>query len=449
MIYDTFSNKIAFDAFMRKLAPCLLLLIGILSAHEAPAQSVQYSSHFDDATLRIKYLRSGNRTHNAVRVIQDDRLEQWSGSLTALEDPFANGHFRISLRDTLTGGILYSRCYNSLFSEYRDTPAGRDCSRTFEEVVRTPWPKHPVNICWEQLGEDQRYHIQHTHYFDPSQHSGNPDAPTAARHTTTPLKLHFQGDIHKKVDVVIVPEGYGPADSTKLRIDLKRFCRFLLRQEPFASRRNDFNVWGIPLTGEASGITDPNNGIKVNSLVGASYNTFGADRYLMTMHLFQLHDAIGDTPCDHIVIMANSDTYGGGGIYNFYAMCSLSNMAALVLPHELGHSMGGLADEYVDEDLSYGGTHCQDAEPTEPNITSLKDFDKKWKALLPNDTPIPTPENSTVPQTENGPIGVYEGAGYRPKGLYRPTQHCMMRNFAPFCPICCQRMHEVFDLYTH
>jgi hypothetical protein len=254
--------------------------------------------------------------------------------------------------------------------------------------------------------------------------------------------------VHKKIDVVIVPEGYGPADTAKMQKDMRSFCTFLLGQEPFASRRNDFNVWGIPLTGQETGITHPGKGLYVKSLVGASYNTFGADRYLMTMRLFQLHDAIGSTPCDHIIIMANSDTYGGGGIYNFYAMSSLNEMAYMVLPHELGHSIGGLADEYVDEDLSYGDTHSKTFEPMEPNITSLVDFGHKWQSMLPAGTPIPTPADASVPRTENGPLGVYEGAGYQSKGLYRPTPHCMMRDYGPFCPVCAKRLNEVFDLYT-
>jgi hypothetical protein len=250
------------------------------------------------------------------------------------------------------------------------------------------------------------------------------------------------------MDVVIVPEGYGPADSLKMMRDMHTFCKYLLGQEPFSSRSDDFNVWGIPLMGEASGITDPGKGISVNSLVGSSYNTFGADRYLMTMHLFQLHDAIGATPCDHIIIMANSTTYGGGAIYNFYAMSSLNQMAYVVLPHELGHSIGGLADEYVDEDLSYGDIHLLDQEPIEPNITTLVDLASKWQSMLPAGTPVPTPPDNSVPRGKNGPLGDYEGAGYHSKGIYRPTMRCMMRDYAPFCPVCSLRLNQVFDLYV-
>ena len=45
-------------------------------------------------------------------------------------------------------------------------------------------------------------------------------------------------------------------------------------------------------------------------------------------------------------------------------------------------------------------------------------------------------------------MGVYEGAGYSSKGVYRPTMHCMMRDYAPFCPVCAKRLEEIFMLYT-
>ena len=407
------------------------------------AQQVSYADYFEDATLRVDYHRTGNKAHDTVVVQGYSRLTAWAGSLTQLLDPFDNGDYRVVVKDAVTGIELYSRGYNTLFREYRDTPAGKDSVATFEEVLRLPYPKQTVIICWEERGEDHQYHQQVTWRF-------NPDVMEAHALEKAPQyqALKYNGDSHKKIDVVIVPEGYGPGDRDKMMRDLNAFCEYLLAQEPFHHRRKDFNVWAVLETGKVRGITDPTMGIQVSSLVGSSYNTFGSDRYLMTMNLFKLHDVIGETPCDHIIIMANSSTYGGGAIYNFYAMSSLTEWAPYVLPHELGHSIGGLADEYVDEEISYGEMHGRDFEPTEPNITTLVDFDSKWMSMLKKGTPVPTPDDENVKPGKNGPLGVYEGAGYQPKGIYRPVMHCMMRDYAPFCPVCTKRLNEVFDLYT-
>ena len=420
----------------------------LLSFSHLEAQNVRFSKWFTDATLRLNYLRIGTRAADTIYERGFDFIPTWSGSLTQLIDPFDNGAYRVSLRDSATGTLLYSRCYNSLFPEYRDTPQGDSVSASFEEVVRLPWPKKTAYIFFERRGDDNRFHPQDSSLFNPRKALAVYHLRSSLHSGPKPLKLLYNGDVHKKIDVVIVPEGYGPADTLKMRRDLNTYCDYLLSQEPFRSRRKDFNVWGIPLTGQASGITDPNKGLFVESLVGASFNTFGSDRYLMTEKLFQLHNAIGWIPCDHIIIMANTDKYGGGGIYNFYAMSTLNKMAPMVLPHELGHSIGGLADEYVDEDLSYGDCHPLEHEPPEPNITSLVDFGSKWASMLPKGVPVPTPADASVPRGECGPLGVYEGAGYRPKGLYRPTMRCMRRDFAPICPVCLKRMNEIFDLYT-
>lgn len=426
----------------------LCLLGGVMSDGSLQAQNVRFKKYFEDYTLRINYQRIGNRQHDTVKVVSVERIPLWAGSLRRLIDPFDNGEYRVVVEDALTGKMLYSRGYNSLFREYRDTPQGRDSVACYEEVLRLPWPKHKVNICFQQRDSNQRYYTQYHYCFDPDSALHELVKISQLKEEMPPVRLQYKGDSHKKMDVVIVPEGYGPADTIKMMRDMASFCDYLLGQEPFNSRRNDFNVWGVPLSGESSGITDPSKGIYVKSLVESSYNTFGADRYLMTAHLFKLHDAIGSTPCDHIIIMANSTTYGGGAIYNFYAMSSLNEMAYMVLPHELGHSIGGLADEYVDENLSYGDMHSLTFEPTEPNITTLVDFDSKWADMLPVGTPVPTPANDQVSRRENGPLGVYEGAGYHAKGIYRPVMHCMMRDYAPFCPVCAKRLNDIFDLYT-
>lgn len=437
---------------MRKIFVLIGFVIVLLPGGRAMAQKVIFKEYFTDATLRIDYLRIGTRAADTIYERGFDFIPSWSGSQTQLIDPFDNGAYRVSVIDSATGTLLYSRCYNSLFHEYRDTPQGDSVSATFEEVVRLPWPRKTAYILFERRGDDNRFHPQVSSLFYPRKAFEVYQLRSSLNTGPEPLKLLYNGDVHNKIDIVIVPEGYGPADTLKMRRDLVTFCDYLLAQEPFRSRRQDFNVWGIPLTGQASGITDPNKGIYVESLVGASFNTFGADRYLMTEKVFQLHNAIGWTPCDHIIIMANTDKYGGGGIYNFYALSTLNAMAPMVLPHELGHSIGGLADEYVDPNLSYGDCHPMHHEPPEPNITSLVHFDLKWADLLPDPVSgtaiIPTPEDATIPRTECGLIGIYEGAGYRPQGIYRPTMRCMMRDYAPFCPVCMKRMNEIFDLYT-
>ena len=410
---------------MKRLAT-LLLLLTVLPLVTANAQKINFNRYFTGGTLRIDCLREGSAQGDTVWISRFvDRDAFWHGSRTQMLDPIDNGDYRVVMRDAHSGKPIYSRTYSNLFREYKDTPKGRNTKGTFEETFLMPMPRNTVEIALQRRDSEQNFVDQHVQRFNPNRDSMEYNLRFAGY-----SELEINGPTSKKIDVVIVAQGYDDVPEQQLRVDYYRMKEILFGQEPFKSHRNDFNIYGVKAD------------------VDAEYGTFGIDRYLMTQHVHKLHDAIGATPCDFIIIMVNNDTYGGGAIYNFYAVSSLHRMAEFVLPHEFGHSFGGLADEYVDENLSYADLHNTDYEPLEPNITNLKDFDHKWKSKLKRGTPIPTPENKDVPKAECGPLGVYEGAGYSAKGIYRPTMHCMMRDYAPFCPVCSERLEEVFGLYT-
>lgn len=389
---------------------CLLLAVGPVAA----TQNVQFDEWFTGGTLRVDCLREGNAEGDSVWVERFvDRRSPWHGSRTQLLDPFNNGDYRVVVRDAKTGRELYSRGYSNLFREYKDTPEGKTMKARFEETLLLPMPRGKVLIALQKRdGKTMKLVDQSVVEY---QGHGNAEWKDVK-------------GLSSKLDVAFVMQGFD-ADGEYYNSICHRMEDVLFGKEPFRSHRDDFNIYFV--RGDA----------------GVEYNTFGADRYAMTFKVWQLHDVLGTTPCDHIIIVVNNEKYGGGAIYNFYSVSSLHSMAEMVLPHELGHGIGGLADEYVDEDLSYADLHRTQYEPLEPNITNLVDFGSKWQSMLPEGTPVPTP-NREVPRTENGPLGVYEGAGYSSKGVYRPAMHCMMRDYAPFCPVCAKRLEEIIMLYT-
>lgn len=438
-----------------------ILFISLLLSALVPLQAQrlfkveqpQFEEFFKDARTAIYFYREGNRQNERVYlrsdkapiVNMDPRVSGgWAGSKTQLLDPVDNGDYRLMLVDEASGREIYSRTFNNLFHEYRDTPAGKDSVARFEEVMYIPTPKRSALLCLQRRDDKQRFFTEATFHLDSYASTTDSKRPYVVR------KLQYKGEPSKKIDVVIIGEGYGIKDRKKYEQDLQNFKEYLFASEPFKSRRDDFNVWAVEAFAKESGITDPTKDKYVNSVCGSSYNTFGIARYLMTMEVFKMHSYLRYVPFDHILIMANSETYGGGGIYNFYSMTATVDMARYVLPHELGHSIGGLADEYVDTQVSYNDMHKEGWEPVEPNITSLVDFDSKWKDMLPANAAIPTPAcMDAVKFTENcGELGVYEGGGYKPKGIYRPMFNCMMNYYAPFCPVCQRALNFMFDLYT-
>ena len=415
----------------------ILTLVLLLAVAAVNGQDVQFDRWFTGGTLRLDCLREGSAQGDTVWVEHwIDRRSDWFGSRTQLLDPFDNGDYRVVMRDAATGRELYSRGYSNLFREYKDTPEGKTVKARFEETLLLPVPKGKVLIALQKRDGNMRLQDQTVVPFDPLATSMDtlevpPTEGFEYEFINHGDRVSFEvyGDSYNHIDVAFVMQGFDDMENEAYKAVCRRMKKVLLGKEPFASHRYDFNVYFV--RGDA----------------GVEYNTFGADRYAMTFKVWQLHDVLGTTPCDHIIIVLNNEKYGGGAIYNFYSVTSLHKMAESVLPHELGHGIGGLADEYVDEDLSYADLHRTAYEPLEPNITNLVDFKRKWQSLLPEGTPVPTP-NVEVPRTENGPLGVYEGAGYSSKGVYRPAMNCMMRNYAPFCPVCHKRLEEVIGLYS-
>jgi len=117
-----------------------------------------------------------------------------------------------------------------------------------------------------------------------------------------------------------------------------------------------------------------------------------------------------------------------------------------VLVHELGHSLAGLADEYYDSVVAYNDFFSPKFEPWHPNITNLVNFSIKWGDMIESDVPIPTPENYKYSKK----VGVFEGAGYSAKGLFRPYQNCIMRSHSAnsFCPVCQKAIKEKILMYV-
>ena len=176
----------------------------------------------------------------------------------------------------------------------------------------------------------------------------------------------------------------------------------------------------------------PEKGEWKNTPLGSNFSTFYSSRYLTTRNLKKLHDALSGIPYEHIIILANTDTYGGGGIYNSYTLTTTGHQAFKpVVVHEFGHSFAGLADEYYYDD-QYTEFYYPDVEPWEQNITTMHDFDSKWKDML-----------------DKGDAMLLEGAGYQSKGVFRGSEDCRMHTnkASEFCPVCRRAISRLIEFY--
>jgi len=180
--------------------------------------------------------------------------------------------------------------------------------------------------------------------------------------------------------------------------------------------------------------------------LNSSFYTFNLDRYLTTQDIKSVNDYAALVPHDNIVVLINSDKYGGGGVYNYYSGTTAGHkLSQKVFLHEIGHGFAGLADEYYNSTVTYDEFYPLDVEPWEPNITTRINFESKWKNMIGKNTPIPTPSEEKY----NNTTGLFEGGGYSAKGIFRPETDCRMKSnsTAGFCSVCRKAIKEMIEFY--
>jgi hypothetical protein len=474
----------------KTIALISLVVVCIYGLRSQAAQPAGVTFDFS-STLRVDYFHTGGPTTGETfavdRVVNDG---PWAGSRTQLVDGTNLGKYLFEVRAKSSATVLYSRGFASIYGEWETTPEVKTAQRTFHESLRLPWPSGPVTIALSKRQRDNSFRDVWSIDIDPSSRFVNRAPPPAS---TSVWTVFENGPAAQKVDLLIIGEGYTREQLPKFHGDVTRLVGTLFAQEPFKSRKNDFNVRAVDLPAAESGINRPNAGVFRRTPISAEYNVFDSERYVLTLDNRALRDAASAAPYEFIEILVNDKTYGGGGIFNDQATASVdSAFSDYVFVHEFGHHFAALADEYYTSDVAYETGAADLPEPWEPNVTALKDpATLKWRDLVTPGTPLPTPwdketfekesratqERRRAIRARNAPeeemdalfreqrdreekllggmkyartVGAFEGASYEARGLYRPEADCIMftRDRVGFCRVCRRAISRIIDLYS-
>ncbi len=418
-----------------------LLLFTMACVMSMSLYAQDFDTHFEDATLRIDYTFMGNASEQYVALRDMSSTENWWGRRVNLDNVPLKGNGDLTLYDATTGEVLYKTSFSSLFQEWITTPEAATISKSFEFTLLVPMPKESVvakMVLRDNTGKESI--LEHT--IAPNDVLiRDRSSQRALPHTY----LHKGGDSKECIDVVILAEGYRIDEIDTFIDDAMIATSEILSYEPFKSHKDKFNFIAVASASADTNVSVPQDEAWRDTAVGSNFMTFYMDRYLTSGEVYAMYDLATNIPCEHFIILANTDTYGGGGIYNSYTLTTAHHTAFRpVVVHEFGHSFGGLGDEYFYEgNLDNDEMHSLQHEPWEPNITTLVDFDSKWADMVAPGIEIPTAV--TPERTKNYTVGVYEGGGYRSKGIYRPTDVCRMRNNVAerFCPVCERAIERV------
>lgn len=415
---------------MKIKKPVLILLFIILSN----SLFAQYDEYFESKSMRFDFMHAGNGSVENYYFVGVTQEPFWGGSRTNLVDKDDYGVQRFKILDFKTKKELFSKGYCTLFNEWRDIEEAKTTSRSYPESIQFPFPKSKIIVeIYSRSKETNKFIKKFEQIVDPSSYNVS---QRSSKYKT--IDIQYNGHYSKKVDIVILSEGYDSTQEALFKRDCEKFTEGIFQFSPYKENRDKFNVRAVWTPSKDSGVTIPGENIWIETAFSGNFYTFDSERYFTIENYTKVCEAAGNVPYDAIYILGNTLKYGGGGIYNFYGMGSARNKdaAAEVHVHEFGHSFAGLADEYAANGFS-NEFYSKDREPWEENITTLKDFPKKkiWNSHLKNNVNIPTLVNKKTKKN----IGVFEGAGYSEKGVYRPVYNCMMRTLGgekTFCPIC-------------
>lgn len=421
----------------------LMTIFVLLPSFATTIMAQNFNDFFENRTLRIDYTFSGDATHQVIAVDQLNVIPEWYGKHQRLDELPIEGNGQITVRNHRTQQVIYRNSFSTLFQEWQSYPEAEHIWKSFENVFLVPMPKDTADITIELMNNRREVTSTLTHQVVPTdiliRHIGE-------RNITPYVTIQKAADSEKCIHIAYVAEGYTANEMDTFISDVNTAVEALFAHEPFKSLRTRFNIVAVEAPSEESGTSEPSKGIWKNTALHSHFDTFYSQRYLTTLHLKDMHDWLAGTPYEHIIVLVNTEHYGGGGILNSYnlSMSHHPNFKPVVV-HEFGHSFAGLADEYAYEQEQIP-MYPHDIEPWEPNITTLADFSKKWQNLMDKKTPVPTPSN----EKKMNQIGVYEGAGYSLKGVYRAFQDCRMRtNENPeFCDVCKKSIIRLIDFYT-
>lgn len=408
-----------------------LLLPVIVLLQLSVAAQVNFDQYFYNKSMRVDYIHSGTDKTDSYAVEEILQEPYFAGSRTNLISPFDYGNYKFTLTDESTGVLIWSQGYSTLFSEWQTTAEARILTRAFSENVVFPFPKKPVTATFYNRNKQQQWEKKYSFRIDPSSYFIKKERRLEYPYET----IHKAGEPATSLDIVFVPEGYTAEELPKFKADCERLTGYLFKNQPYDKYIDKINVYAVMAPSQESGSDIPGKDVWKKTIVNSGFYTFDIERYLTTPDMKSVRDVAANAPYDAICVIANSKVYGGGGIYNFYALFTSDNQFAdYVFVHEFGHSFVGLGDEYFDSSVAYENFYDLNYEPWEPNLTTLVNFDTKWKDMLPLGTPVPTPAN----EKDNIKLGAYEGGGYVTKGIYRPSYDCSMKSISynNFCPVC-------------
>jgi hypothetical protein len=248
-----------------------------------------------------------------------------------------------------------------------------------------------------------------------------------------------RGIVDNRVDMVIVGDGYTAGEQALFHANATTIENSFFQYEPFKSYEPYFRFTQVEVISADSGVdNDPSPGVNRNTALDMAYWCSGIER-LLCVSVSKAYNAAAAAPdIDQVIAIANSSKYGGAGYpsNNLGTAAGRNSSAAQIAIHEMGHSLGDLADEYT-----YGGPTTYTGNELSPVNVSIHDRTSqlansfKWWRWMDAST-----------SGFDNPVSSFEGGNYSQFGVFRPSNNSMMRSLSrPFNLVSAERLlHQIY-----
>ena len=295
----------------RKTTSLLLLALSLLLGWGERASAQHFDTFFRDSTLRLDYIFSGDSEHTTIYPEEHHLLTGWAGRRHHLDSLALRGNARLYVRDEASGKVIYCTSFNSLYQEWRLTDEAKRVQRAYENVFLIPYPKAPITVTMELSGAHAEVIATQVQRIDPT------DILIHDRTKEPALPHEYlikSGTAKDCIDLAILAEGYTEAEMPLFLKDARAAVDAIFSYEPFKSYREHFNVVAVRSTSKDSGVAVPREHFWPRTPFSSHFDTFYSERYLTTRRVKAINDALVGIPYEHLIILVNSDVYGGGGI---------------------------------------------------------------------------------------------------------------------------------------
>ena len=267
-----------------------------------------FADYFQNKTLRVDYIFTGDATQQAIYLDELSQLPTWAGRQHHLSELPLEGNGQIIVKDLASKQCIYKTSFSSLFQEWLSTDEAKETAKGFENTFLLPYPKQPVEVEVTLYSPRKKRLATYKHIVRPDDiliHK------RGVSHVTPHRYMLQSGNEKDCIDVAILAEGYTEKEMDIFYQDAQRTCESLFSYEPFRSMKGKFNIVAVASPSTDSGVSVPRKNQWKQTAVHSHFDTFYSDRYLTTSRVKSIHNALAGIPYEHIIILANTDVYGG------------------------------------------------------------------------------------------------------------------------------------------